>query len=606
MGKNNEKIKAEMSNDIRKTVKQDRIKIQIRKRKLIKGILIILGLTLIGLLIAFIISSRKVKVKDEDVSEYNYFLVESEGKIGIIDKNGNLIINTEYDYIQLPNPEKPIFICFFDYNEELDEYNSKVINDRGETLYTDYNNISAIPRNNTSRQYLYQNNILTYKNGDKYGIITIDGEKVTNAEYDSIETLEYKDGILVVKKDGNVGLIKLNGETVIKPKYYSIISDGYYDKENDYDNAGYIVGEKNESGYRYGYINTNGKEVLKCEYNFINRILEISNDDGVYLITSENGKIGLNRNVQVKIKNEYESIEYDDINKILAVKKNGKYGIYDLDGNMILPTQYEDLQFAGKVITAIKDNELLVFDANGSLKKDFRYVSVIPTKSENYFITIDNNGKYGVVDNNNDVLIENKYDYMEYAFENYFIFTNNGKSGVIDNVGNIVVQNGFDIIQCINGTNIIQAIDSSTNTSYILNKNIRKVAQITSPHIYIKDDYIKMISSNNLLYLDLDGNVKESSEILKNNSIFAKEKDGKWGYVSSSGNIVIDYQYDLALDINQYGYGAIKQDGKWGIINFEGQFILDPTYEIEDTEPVFIGKYYKKSSNYEVSVFGKE
>lgn len=605
MKKNNEKIKAEMTNDIRKTVKQGRIEIQIKKRRFIKIILGLLGLILVSTLITFIVLSRKVKVKDEDVAIYNYFLIEEDGKSGIIDKNGNVLINPEYDYIQIPNPEKPIFICFSDYNEESEEYNSKVVNASGEILYTEYKNIGAIPRNNTSREYLYQNNILTYKVDDKYGIITIDGKKVTNAEYDSIETLEYKDGILIVKKDGQAGLIKLNGDVVIKPKYYSIISDGYYNEKSNYDNAGYIVEVKSDSGYRYGYINTKGKEILDCKYNLIKRILEIDDEEGAYLITSQNGKMGLNRNIQTKIKNEYESIEYDNINNIMAVKKNGKYGIYDLDGNMILPTQYEDLQFAGKIITAVKDNELLVFDANGNLKKDFEYTAVIPTKSENYFITIKNNGKYGLVDNNNDVLIDNKYDYIEYAFENYFIFTNNGKSGIIDNTGNIVVQNAFDIIQSINGTNVIQAIDSANNKSYILNKNIRKVAELNAPHIYLKNDYIKMISSDNLVYLDFDGNVKEASDILKNNTIFAKEKDGKWGYVSASGNTIIDFQYDLAQDINEYGYGAIKQDGKWGVINFQGEFILDPTYEIEDVEPTFIGKFYKKSSKYEVGVFGK-
>ena len=229
----------------------------------------------------------------------------------------------------------------------------------------------------------------------------------------------------------------------------------------------------------------------------------------------------------------------------------------------------------------------------------------MPTKSENYFITIKNNGKYGLVDNNNDVLMDNKYDYLEYAFENYFIFSSDGKFGVIDNAGNVIVQNAFDIIQAINGTNIIQAIDASSGKSYILNKNIRKVAEVESPHIYLKQNYIKIVSQDNLLYLDFDGNIKEASEILIDNLIFAKEQDGKWGFVNSSGNIIIDYQYDLTQDVNEYGYAAIKQNGKWGTVNANGEFVLDPVYEINDIEPIFIGEYYKKSENYEVSVFGK-
>ena len=60
------------------------------------------------------------------------------------------------------------------------------------------------------------------------GIVTLEGKKVTNAIYDTIETLEYKDDILKVSKDGKFGLIKINGEEIVKPEYNAISADGYY------------------------------------------------------------------------------------------------------------------------------------------------------------------------------------------------------------------------------------------------------------------------------------------------------------------------------------------------------------------------------------------
>ena len=605
MSKKNEKIKAEMHNDIRKTVKQDKIKIQIRKKKIIKTVGILAVLILLALLITFIVLSRKIKVKDEDVLNYNYFLTEEEGRYGVIDKKGNIVIKPEYDYIQIPDPERSVFICLFNYDENSNDYSSKVINENGEEILTNYENVRAIPRNNTTRKYLYQNKILSYQNNGKYGLINLNGEKITSAVYSLIETLDYKDGALKVCKNDKYGVIKLNGDTLVDAKYSSIISDGYYDEDSKYDNAGFIVSVKNDSGYKYGYLNQKGKAILDCEYNSINRISDIKDNNAAYLITSKNGKIGLNRNVQVKIKNEYEALEYDDINKIVIVQKSGKYGVNDLEGNMILPAQYEDLQVAGKIINATKEGRNLVFDSNGNLQKDAKYTMVLPTESENYFITATENGKYGLVDNNNDVLIDNKYDYIEYAFDNYFIFSNNGRTGVVDNSGNVVVQNQFDIIQHIHGTHIIQVIDSATNKSYILNKNIKPVAELIGAHIYIQENYVKIISNDNVIYLDFEGEIKESSELLSNNTIFAKEQDGKWGYVNSNGTAVIDFQYDLAHDINEYGYGAIKSDGKWGVISSDGEFILDPTYSIDDVEPIFIGEYYKISEDYEVSVFVK-
>lgn len=605
MSKNNEKRKAELKNDIRKAAKQEKIRIQIRKRKVLNALIIMAILSVLALIILFIRYRMKVQVKDEDVSFYQYFLMSDNEKFGVIDREGKIIIQPEYDYIQIPNPEKPIFICLYQYQAENNSYQSKVINDKGDILFTEYHDIMAIPRNHTSKKYLYQNNILTYQENGKYGIITTEEKQVTKAIYDEIETLDYQDGILKVLQNNRYGLIKLNGDSVIKPQYYSIESDGYYTEEKQYTNAGYIVGIKTETGYRYGYVNAKGKEILECKYTSINRLLEMRSDEAAYLITSLNGKLGFNKDGQVKIKNDYEQIEYDDTNKIILLEKNGKFGLYDLDGNMILPVQYEDMELAGKIITASKDGKKIVFDANGSIQKESTYINVIPTEAENYFITIKDNGKYGLVDNHNDVLMDNKFDYLEYAFDNYFIYSNNGKYGVIDNAGNAILQNVYDIIQHIHGTKIIQVINSSNGTSHFLNKNMKPILEISGAHIYLEGNNVKIISNNTLHYLDLEGNLIEAKDILSKNQIFAKEQDGKWGYVNAEGKVIVQFEFDLTEDINEYGYGAIKKDGKWGVVDSEGAFILDPTYELDDIEPIFIGEYYKTNESYEVNVFTK-
>ena len=209
MSRRNEKKKAEMKNDIRKTVKKDRLKVNVKKRKIINFILTISIIAVLALVAKIIISNTKVSVKDEDVIQYNYFLLEENGQNGIIDKTGKIILKPQYDYIQIPNPSQPIFICFYDYQSDTNTYKTKVINDKAETLYGEYNNVKAISRNNTTRQYLYQNNVLTYEDNQKYGLITIDGKKIINAEFDSIETLEYKDGLLEISKNGKKRYYKI-------------------------------------------------------------------------------------------------------------------------------------------------------------------------------------------------------------------------------------------------------------------------------------------------------------------------------------------------------------------------------------------------------------
>ena len=590
----------ERNEDLRKTLRDNPNKRQgnrINVKSIIIGLIIIIAI--VAIIIA-IYSNIGKKVSIEEVTEYDYFITSIDGKSGVIDKQGNILINPEYDYIQIPNPSKPIFICLYDYNSDTRDYSSKVLNEKGEEIYTSYNSIQAIPNNNTSIQNSYQTGILKYKQDGKYGLLNINGRKITDAIYDSIDTLEYKDGILKVSQGDKYGLIDVNGDEIVKPEYNSISTDGYYSQDTKYDSAGYIISVKTDEGYRYGYINSEGKQVLDTIYTNLKRITEIKEDENVYLIAYKNGLAGLLRNGQTIIDNDYENIEYDSTNNILSLQKNAKQGVYDLSGNMILPIQYDSIEFMGIYINAIQNGERLVFDISGTIQDSNGYKSMQPVVDNKYYITIDRNNNYGVLDANKNILIPSEYSYIEYAFDKYFIVSQNELSGVLNDTATPVIPIQYNVVQNINGTNIIQAINSETNISDIYNRNLEKVITQENTHIYIKGDYIEVSCENNIQYTDLDGNVKDATEIFPNNTIYAKQQDGKWGYVDKNGNTVVDYIYDLTTNINEYGFGAVKQNGKWGVVNSSGNVIKEPTYELTDIEPNFIGEYYEVSNIYQI------
>ncbi len=590
----------ERNEDLRKTLRDNPNKRQgnrINVKSIIIGVIIIIAI--VAIIIA-IYSNIGKKVSIEEVTEYDYFITSIDGKSGVIDKQGNILIDPEYDYIQIPNPSKPIFICLYDYNSDTRDYSSKVLNEKGEEIYTSYNSIQAIPNNNTSIQNSYQTGILKYKQDGKYGLLNINGRKITDAIYDSIDTLEYKDGILKVSQGDKYGLIDVNGDEIVKPEYNSISTDGYYSQDTKYDSAGYIISVKTDEGYRYGYINSEGKQVLDTMYTNLKRITEIKEDENVYLIAYKNGLAGLLRNGQTIIDNDYENIEYDSTNNILSLQKNAKQGVYDLSGNMILPIQYDSIEFMGIYINAIQNGERLVFDISGTIQDSNGYKSMQPVGDNKYYITIDRNNNYGVLDANKNILIPSEYSYIEYAFDKYFIVSQNELSGVLNDTATPVIPIQYNVVQNINGTNIIQAINSETNISDIYNRNLEKVITQENTHIYIKGDYIEVSCENNIQYTDLDGNVKDATEIFPNNTIYAKQQDGKWGYVDKNGNTVVDYIYDLTTNINEYGFGAVKQNGKWGVVNSSGNVIKEPTYELTDIEPNFIGEYYEVSNIYQI------
>lgn len=588
------------NDDIRKTVKT-----KSKKQNNNKGIIIVLAVLIcIILAVVLINKNKKSEITNKAIENYNYFVISSGDNFGVIDKTGNVIIEPTYQMIQIPNPEKDIFICMYDYNSEKAQYSSKVLNKDSKEILTNYQNVQAIASNNTSSDNSYQSSIVKYEENDKFGIATLEGKKLTDAIYDSIETLEYKDNLLKVSQGEKYGVIKLNGNVFIPVEYNAILADGYYN--SSYDKAGFIVNVKTDKGYRYGYINNDGKAILDTMYTNIKRINEIKDDDNFYLITYKNGLAGLIKNGQTTIQNEYEQIEYDSTSNLVMIQKNAKQGLMDLTGDSVLVPQYENMTFRGLLITATKDGALQVFDTAGVKQSDDSFISMQPINNNEYYIVQDRNNNYGVCSKNKQILINTEYSYIEYAFDNNFVVSKNGKLGLINTSNKLVIDIANDIVQKINGSNLIQTINSETGVSNIYNSKIEKILSGSNLKIYIEDNYIQVISNNDMVYLDFEGNKKDSKDIFTNNTIFAQKKNDKWGYVDKNGNTVVDYIYDLAMDINSNGYGAIYKDGKWGAISKDGTVVKQPTYSLTDARPQFVGEYYKVSNSYEITYYSNK
>ena len=58
----------------------------------------------------------------------------------------------------------------------------------------------------------------------------------------------------------------------------------------------------------------------------------------------------------------------------------------------------------------------------------------------------------------------------------------------------------------------------------------------------------------------------------------AVESNGKWGFVDTKGNVVIEPQYEAAHSFS-YGFAAVKSNGKWGFIDTKGKMCIDPVFD---------------------------
>lgn len=570
-----------------------------------KGLIIFLIISLIiFIFICYNVFSKKDKynINFEEINQRQYFL-DFDEKYGVINKDGEEIIDTNFDMIQIPNPSKDIFVCMSNYNAETGSYETKIYNKNREELFTNYEKVEAISRQESLDNIPYEKSVLKYKENGKYGLINLSGKKITKPIYDDIQALEYKEGMLTVKQNDKFGIININGDEIIKVKYDGIQADQYSLNENHNKKAGFIVSIKTNDGYKFGYINYKGKTLLETEYNEIARINYINDDESVYLVAFENGQAGLFKNKSKVLENEYEDIQFDNINNLLILQRNGKQGVSDLDGKKIIQLEYDNIIITGNSINAQKGDEVTVFNSEGEKLKNSNFISVLETDNKNYFITIDKNENYGVIDKDDNVIIDNKYTFIDYLFDNYFVAQNEQKIGIVDDKGKEVIKFDYDVLQKIEGTDLIQGIKNENID--LIDKNMKKILTMKNAQIDIKENYIKIYNSEDRKYLQYDGKEVSNINVIKEAKLFAKKSNNKWGFVDKNGNIKIQYTYDMVTELNEYGYAGIKLNGKWGVINSEGKIIQEPIYDLQELEPQFIGKYYKVDLGYGENFYTK-
>ncbi len=478
-----------------------------------KKFIIIFTLIVIAIIGVVVIKNNKEKkynYKIETISEYKYYIYKENNQYGVIDENGNVIIEAKYNNVIIPNPSRDIFVCYVD--EKAD-----ILNSNKEKLFTKYDSVEPIKLKNVASTLAYEKSVFIYKQNEKFGLINFEGKVLTKSIYDTIENLQPTEGKFLVSQNKKYGIIDLKGNTILKTEYDICNSDGYYTSKDEYAKSGYIVGNKTNEGYRYGYFNYTGKKILDLKYNDIERVLN-EDSKNLYLIVALDGKYGLYNKSKKIINNDYQEIIYDDNVDLLLLQKNKKFGVAKLDGKVLIDTNCDEIESKGIYLYVKSSNNNKVYDNSGNIVDMNFNLSIYKTENEDYKIsTILNNNitYYGIIDKNGNQLVENKYRYLEYLFQNYFIAVDDqGNLGVINSNGKIVIEINNNTLQKVKGKNIVQAINDEKITE-IYSKELKNVLTMQDANISIQEDYIIVSNQDKIMYLDNDGNIINDTAKLK-------------------------------------------------------------------------------------------
>ena len=213
---------------------------------------------------------------------------------------------------------------------------------------------------------------MKYRKDGKIGLIDFSGKEIVPAEYDKVYALAGIEKSIIVEKDGLCGLVSNSmGEIIIDAKYAEIKSLG-----PTYEN-GYIV--KNTDSY-YGVITTDKKEILECKYDEIDNV--VSNE--MFVVTEGGKKKIIKKDGQTVLESGFDEVDSIDGERIV-VRVGDRYGVIDLQGNPIIPCEYEKLSTAFEnTYIAKKENKYGLITSGNEVKIDFIYSNMNYRKEPNF------------------------------------------------------------------------------------------------------------------------------------------------------------------------------------------------------------------------------
>src|SRR5574344_350007 len=343
---------------------------------------------------------------------------------------------------------------------------------------------------------------------------------------------------------------------------------------------------------KYGYKSSDGTILIEPRF-----------DDGVgcfgidsynhseYAPVSLNGKCGMiNESGNIIIPFEYQEVchLFDDffaVRKELPEKK-WSYGVIKPDGTVIVPFEYKMITKVGHFFECFKEANSsriythTLFDTRGNIYKysQEKYPVVYNSNgemiydgsaiySEYDYLVVNKNDKYGIINKDGKQIVEIEYEDVIIASPNRFIVRrNDGDSwsfGVVDSQTNIIIDFIYKYISSYNGA----FFDCFRESESTLLKDSRHSRERYSYYDEKQELWLNSIGEE--IY---QGEAKVLSE-----DLLACNKDGKKAVINQKGNKIVNFLYDTIGLLDNYL--IVEKDSKVGVLTDTGNVVIDALYK---------------------------
>jgi len=378
-----------------------------------------------------------------------------------------------------------------------------------------------------------ENSILHFKSNNKYAAYYDLKTKQLHSLNDYDEVLwyyrDYSNPIIPVIKNGKLGWLDTNLVEAKKPQY-----DVF-----DYTN---LPGLKRVSrDGKFGFINRYGKEIIECKYDYAESFSKDST--AVVLLNGKyktiNTKDEIIKDLETfQLKTAHNITCNNQLYNTIHLTSNGRHFtglINQTKKTFVLPiSSYKDIKVfnPGQPYVAYKktdSSDYKIIHLPSLKETTGEYERMEPYKNR---ITVKQKGKCGVLDSLFNVIIEAKYQELNFCLTTNPYFKTEDKAKKIPNRYLVIIDNKFGIIN---------------EKEEILLKPEYDYISCYTPLIQVKKDGKTGIMNRDLeLMIPIEYQSVERSGYIGDEHFLAK-KDGKYGIINKKNKIVLPFIYNQIL-----------------------------------------------------------
>ena len=373
------------------------------------------------------------------------------------------------------------------------------------------------------------------------------------------------DVVLRVAKDkgGTYGYIDENSTLVIEPKY---------DMAYPFKNGKALVSLSN----KWMYINMRGEVLQKLNYQNVEKVgskLLAFKENDLYGFMTTGGE--LIHNPQFSYYYQSTDDEYNNLGLIKIQKNKNRYGLMDLEGKIIAPPIYQEINPFSDGLARVKYNEAFgCIDSNGKVVIPIQYQYMAEKFSEGY-IRYYQGGFEGFFDTKGKIAIEPKYHVLGDFSEGLVAVHNSQKKykyGYMDTSGKVVIPYKYDFTNSFKEGLALVGVAKGNKTAY---KYIDKTGKEI---IEIKTNFWD-----------------RSSNWFSEGVARIQTSDYNYYFIDKTGNILFTLNNYIIVEDFSDGMACVSADWKtWGFINKSGKLVIPPKFQ-----------YHSKFINGEAKVFLK-